>query len=411
MFLSQSHNRKRRNAMQDLQLMLCGPAIESFLQGKKEEIHPITLDHLERLFKLYQKVENVPHETAVNNLTAWLHLCFPEIPEGQVYQCFADAINGGKDFHKALVREFVLPNEHYPFTSEGYIRPTNDPVKLLRLCFLRPDNPHYNLTRVFEAHLFWHLGMRYLLMKVKNKGIYERLPEITLWLEDHLFSSGPTIDTWQALKIHYDPDNYCRWSANPEHPYFWHETWFRHITLLGRIIKVLFEGREKKAEDIFRKVLLKSQGGAPLVADTCAITLVFFNEQDLKDVYEFLKENVFVSSDLISHLRMNGFGHHNNGHSSDKARPYYHFIVHFFGGPLEVQLFLIENWVNRKFSMGPENHRLYRLNQVLPLMEVLMPFGIFPFDWQNPVRVAKMIGLQKKVISSTFCEQTCSKPA
>ena len=399
--------------MEDLRAVLSpGDVIETYLRGEYDRINPITLEHLNRLHALFLKIKDLPTEQAVLIITDWLNLCFPEIPKTQVYQCFSDAIAGAKDFREALVREFCLLNERFPFTSDGLIRPTNDPVKLLNLCWTPLNSPHYNQARSFEAHLFWHLGMRYLLMKVKNKGIYERLPEITLWLEEHLFDQAKAIDAGKRLRIHYDPENFCRYSNDPQKPYFWHETWCRHIAVNGRQIEVLFEGREKKAEDIFRKILLKSQGGAPAITDTCAITLVFFNEQDLQETYELLKEKIFVSGDLVSNLRYNCNGKHKgNSYSSGIANPHYHFLVHFFGGPLEVQIFLIDHWINRKFSLGPENHRLYRLNQVLELLKVLMPHEIFHFDWDDSLRMAKMIALQKAVIKSTFCEITCSSPA
>lgn len=369
---------------------------------------PVSWEQAYRLWHLYSQIQETrTTNQAKETIRAWLKRSLPvtENPYRQLQQ----AIIAAKDFREALVEDFVPDAIRFLFTSEGLVRATNDPVELLKLCWAPAGDQHYNGIRSFEANVFWQLGNRYLLMNLLNETTAVRLPQITLWLENELFHSGlDEIQRQETINIVYDPNNENRFveitQGQPENVLRMF-LWVRLIKTADRVIKVLYDGREKTRNGIFRKSLLKSQGEQPFFSDQSAISLVCLSDQDVEDLNMLLMTKIFPNASVISNFRINGQGGKKvNQHTPTKSLPDKHFVVMTPYGQLEVQIFTFENYFNRNLSCGEENHRLYGLRRILPLIQLFFPKELY-VDWQNPEIASMLKNFQLNMIRTNFQSQ------
>ena len=372
--------------------------------------NPIAWTHLRSLYSLYQKVEKKSADQARRAIADWLHLTTGEkIEKKYLYENFGQAIAAVKDFKQALIREFVPDAIRFPFTSDGIINPTIDPAEILTIIWRPPGDERYRRMRSFVALVYWHLGIRFLMMRIHHKDYSRQLSGLTLWLEKNLFVAEQVEKPYREnITVRYDPANLNRFAGlgacDETQNCLTLALWYRFINTENRLIKVLYDSRIKKEEDNFRKTLVQSKAELPINNDACGITMVFFSRDDLNAAYERMTEphGIFGNGAVISNVKINGHGgKRRNEYSSTVSPPEMQFLVYVQGEVLEVQLFIFDHYFNRKLSFGPENHHLYRLQQSLPLLKLLFPADLF-VDWDNPNIIKLIEALQTAKIAVNY---------
>jgi hypothetical protein len=399
--------------MKDLQYILAPGLIKKILSRETDEFNEISICQAELLLSLYKKIKLAPDRAAEKQIIGdWLGQSFsPEqIAPNELYSSFREAIRKARDFRESLIREFVPDTLRFPFTSDGMVSVTNDPTQLLKTIFAPPGDPFYNDIRSFEALVIWSLGNRYLLMKVNNEKwrTDEHLRRITLLLEDTLFNPGEGIrPRKEILRVFYNPMDAYRFASfilQETLPVIEYQVFYRLIRTENREVPVLYDGREKKDEDAFRKTLLLSKGEMPIVFDQRAISLTFMSKEALLAVRKILFEKLICNGVMISDWKINGHGGKKvNQKSSEKYAADEQFKVYLNGGLLEVQLFTFGNYFNQKLSLGEENHKFYRLGQLLDLLPLIFPASLY-IDWEDPKIKKKLYDLQKARLMSNFAD-------
>ncbi len=399
--------------MKDLQHLFTPVDILLRFKTNPDEIRandPIAFEQLRILYHLYLQVKDLNENDARSRITQWLKLTIgDQIPEDFIYQGFRNAIHAAKDFREALNREFIPESYRYALTSEGVIRPTRDPLQTLMIMWNPPGDQRYAVMRSFEANLLWHLGLRYLLMKIYNFNPGHRLRQLTIWLENNFFANDiTTLPLEKTIHVEYDHAKHYRFvkilkeNETAEHSIRWNLV-YRFIKTKDRVIPVLYDSRDKKEEDIFRKTLLNSTMENPMVNDLCGITLVFFSDQDFEDGYEALTGQVFSNNAAFANYRIDGIGGKKlNKYSAGIYHPDRHFLTYFQGGVVEVQIYKFSHFFNRKFSLGPENHYLYRLEQIKPLLKTLFPQSLTNINWEDKNLEAQLVAFQKHRVEAHF---------
>jgi len=356
---------------------------------KIKQKYPQGYEHTSSLYYLYQQIFELEDTAAKLFIGHWLMQTFGEESSAEVlYQEFSLAISAAKSFREDLLREFATEKIRFAFTSDGIVRPTNDPLELLKMMWHPFGNHIYAIIRSFEANLFWSLGLRYMIMMHYNTSIEGFLSKLTLRLEEKFFSADKGSDFKEELKIAYDPENSNRFvkcldhDESAEHVFIW-PLWFRFVQIGDRYVKLLYHSRSKRPQDLFRKILVKSSAESPMASDADGITFVFFSIEDIENAYKLLKEYLFNNYIAMARYNVNGQGGATNKFSSGIFPPEKHFRVWIWGRWLEVQIFTFQNYFNRKFSIGDENHHLYRLRQIFDLLKLIAPPIIYGVDWEN----------------------------
>ncbi|MDD5043711.1 MAG: hypothetical protein PHD51_03545 [Patescibacteria group bacterium] len=368
--------------------------------------YPDSWDSLMMLWNLYQAVAEVSDGEGEMEIVDWLVSTFGcKIPEDSVYREFTEAIKAAKGFRAGLIREFVSAIYRFRFTSDGVAKPTDDPLKLLKIMWEPEGDERYSEVRSFDAGLFWHLGMRYLLMRVMNDNrVGEQLRETTLTLEERLFDGKAERKmAADSLLVRCDPKNNYRFDLKGSRRVII-PLEFRYIKAGKKVYKVLYENRVKTENDVFRKSLTNNAADNPRARDSCAISLIFFSEEDLRAVWEErLCKDIFSNPDAVSNVVIRGKRkpEEKNHHTSREFFPEMKFISFFCGGILEVQLHLFPKYFNHKYSMGEENHHLYRLRQIQSLLRAAFP-SEFYIDWDDKKIQNSLIAKQKGAISANF---------
>lgn len=374
--------------MEDLKCVLAGADILERVRDDAEALereNPHGYRKLLRLWNLYQRTLNRPPGDAKKIVGRWLQkTAGPSFIERQAYEAFQAATITVKGFLAELIREFIPESLRFPFTSDGVSMPTSDPAELLHLIWDPPGDPEFSRLRAFEAGLFWHLGMRYLLMRLKTQPLESYLREFTLWLEQDLFVDGHGQKRGGYVTAFYDPSDDNHYSEADTGHQLTQQVSYRFIRTGRRhYIKVLYESRVKQENDAFRKSLVKNMADQPVINDYCACTIVVFSIDDLNILRQLLRERIFVNGDAITNAKLNGIGGKPNPYTSGISPPEEQFVAFVYGGQIEVQIFLYPNYFNRHFSTGPENHHLYRLNQVWPLFSLFFPTELYLIDWND----------------------------
>ncbi|MFZ5365087.1 MAG: hypothetical protein ACOZBH_02730 [Patescibacteria group bacterium] len=368
----------------------------------KEKIareYPKGFEHAQSMDRLFRAIASQEVSDARMAISGWLEQTVGDaFPADILYDIFTEAIQEAKGFREELLREFVPEKVRFVFTSEGICRPTNDPINLLRIMHDPPGNSIYRRIRSFEANLFFSLGMRYLIMLMKNKSREAFLSDLTEILESDFFSRDCHGEFRRILEIVYDKNNYHRFvkfleaGESAKHIFRW-PLWFRKISVYGRDMYVLYDSRDKRMQDVFRKTLLDSTAANPIAADVNAITFVFLSEEDLKQAFELLTSKIFTNFVGVVKYRIDGDGD-TNGYSARTNAPNRHFKVWHRGRLVEVQMFLFGNYFNRKFSIDESNHHLYRLRQVCDVLPMLAPQDVYNVDWKDEELLRQMHQLQ-----------------
>ena len=363
---------------------------------KLKETDRIAYDNLFRYHYLYLKIKDKEKAEAANIIALWLSKTVntEDIEFKNMYHELTQAIKSAKRLVMSIVREFMPGSYRFSVSSDGVVRNTNDPIELIRLLFQEKGDPGYAEMRSFEALVNITLGVRYLLTDIENSKREGRLSNYSIWLEKHLFHRTER-SKQELLSIVYDPNNknrFVKFGQGQNSIEF--EAWYRYIKIKDTLIKVMYNGRTKQTEDIFRKVVLTSEGGTRIVDDAQGITLVFMNEDDFEITHDYLMREIFPNAAAISDIQMPDNSSQGNGFSAKISTPQRQFIAHTFAGTMEVQLILYRDYFNRKLSLGEENHLLYRLRQILPLLELLFPTELHKVDWKNKDLIKKMEQLQ-----------------
>lgn len=393
--------------MKDLQHLLEPSHLPLFKKDpealkKKDQI---AYEHFRRLKMLYLKIKDLDKKEAKNVLSLWLAktIDFNDVEVKYMYHELTQAIKSAKGLRLSLVREFVPATFKFPFTSDGLAQNTNDPTDILRMIFSAKGDPDYKRIRSFEALVSWSLGNRYLLTDLENSKKEGQLSKFVIWLENKLFASLNRTRRC-VVDVTYDPENKNRFVRFGKSDYsVSFPVWFRFIKLEKDVLQVMFDARIKQTIDIFRKVLIHSGGEIPTVDDTQGITLVFMDREELESAYEIMMAEIFPNPAAIMDLRIEGCdGKGNNCHSSHIAVPIRQFVAKTFAGTIEVQLILFKDYFNRRNSLGDEIHHLYRLRQVIPLLQMLFPIELYEVDWTDERLLAMMKELQLNRVRVDF---------
>lgn len=400
--------------MKDLTPLFSPPdLIWRFTDNPEQVKHdqPISWHLLRLLHNLYRQIRNVPDGRAKQIITDHVaQIVGHKIERRFIYKEFVEAIQAAKDFRQSLIREFVPDAVRFPLTSDGVVNTTNDPLTLIRLIWEPPGDPRYRTLRSFTANVLWHLGIRYLLMHIENKHPESQLRDLTLQLEKNLFDPAPPDKRNQeTVNIRIDPSNENRFvnfvpagELKSDDHVLRLMLEYRYIRHQDSLIPLLYDSRVKKEDDIFRKTLVKSQAENPTAFDICAISMVFFNANDLERGFEVLTDRIFRDGGSFSSLMIDGNGHKaKNRFSAKTAEAQMKFIVRYNGGLIEVQMLLFPQYFNRRLSLGPENHHFYRLRQILPLLECLFPSTLF-VKWDNPEVLKILEAMQRQKIMTNY---------
>jgi len=314
-------------------------------------------------------------------------------PKEQLYSIFTAAIVNARKFLSYLLYEFIPQDLRFPFSSDGVASPTTDPAELLQIIWQPMGNPRLHSYRTYEAFLTWVLGRRYMWMWQKVQPIASRLRDLTLCLEERLFTGNGDQPRKEIITSFCDVQNAYRWSSTPTAHCVNHLVSTRSAEINGRPCKVLYDGRVKDEQSVFRKCLVKGVGAEYIGNDYCAVTLVTFSAEDYHALRRRLREEIFPDGALVGNLRVNGKSHVRNAFSSDLYWPEEQFIGLFQGQFIEVQLFLYPPFFNRLFSAGEENHYSYRLKQVWPLLQLFFPTEHYLIEW-NEMTYGRLKALQ-----------------
>lgn len=374
---------------------------------KLKRKNPHGYHKIERLHELYQTVRRTPERDRRRVITEFLaKTTGRRIESDRVYDAFEAAIRFGCGFLESLVLEFLPEGLHYPFTSDGVVTPTSDPMEILELIWDPPGSPEYRPLRCYQARLFWHLGMRVLLMNLANQPLASQLRDITLWLEEQLFSRDHGRSRSAIITSSCDPNNFYRYSETPTETCVQNLVSYRYIAVPGSnaLVPVLYNGRIKTPHALLRKVLLKSAGEIPVARDYCAMTLVFLSEEGYRQATPILRRSIFPNGDAIIDLDLNGEGGKStNAHTSGASAPEEKFIAYMYGALTEVQIFRrYSHYFNRRFSLGKENHHLYRMEQVLTLLRVFYPKALYLVDWDDPEILKQIHAKQIRTIEANY---------
>lgn len=380
-------------------------------QNQVRKEFPISWHLLRLLYNLYQQIKDVNERQGRQIITDHIaKIVEPKIERRFIYREFVEAIQAAKDFRQLLIREFVPDAVRFPLTSDGVINPTNDPLTLLHLMWNPPGDQRYRVLRSFTANVFWHLGLRYLLMRIVNKHPESQLRDLTLQLEKNFFDSTPQPGrAKETVNIVYDQENENRFVAlnrdikcDTTDDCLRLMLEYRFVTHNGRTVPLLYDSRVKKEDDIFRKTLVKSQAENPTAFDVCGITMVFFQEADLYLGLETLTDRIFQDTGSFSSLSIDGNGSkYINRFSDHHATAQIKFLVRHQGALIEVQMLLFPQYFNRRLSLGQENHHFYRLRQIIPLLECLFPKELF-IDWQDPEILKILDAMQRQKIMTNY---------
>ncbi|MDP3244743.1 MAG: hypothetical protein Q8M83_03760 [bacterium] len=378
-------------------------------QRALEKKWPFAYEKLYRLHQLYLSVKDKQPEIGQEIIAQHiLQTAGNLLTPATAYAAITSAIKAAKAFLASMVHEFIPELFRLPFTSDGVSTPTDDPLELLKIIWNPPGCSNFASLRSFEANLFWHLGMKYLLMRLQQKPLESQLRDLTLWLENDLFVTAPDAQNQQTIiTCDYDPQNANRFSTFRTGHQLLFPIFYRLIEVedaRGRKkqVLVIYESRIKKEPDLFRKILLYSKDEIPLAGDSCAITLVCFSEEECQLVMEKLRRSFFNNGGAITNLKIKGNGGKENSFSSSLSEPETKFRAFVHGGLVECQIFLFPNFFNRHLSLGEENHHLYRLSQVLPLFALFFPPALYGISWSDDAVKQRLRDLQIHRIMANY---------
>jgi hypothetical protein len=262
----------------------------------------------------------------------------------------------------------------------------HDPTHLRRLIW-------FQAMSLFDLSL----GLAFLERVESLESASEDLEGLLDLLEREFFSG--TFEE-KIVTVYHDPtDDYrvCAkhggkgWENHPqllvarEHRVVFRQTRFKSPVLVGHRVKPPFS--------TLLKIMRQTRDGEtdPLsVRDRRALRFVARDEADATRAVGFLREALHRSGgDLTErvcvpqgqvcgcHVRQD------NRHSDDrfKAR---RFSLVWRGKLFELQVMVMEDYLNSVYSVGPENHRLYRLRQMLDVyLRFLLPSSIYGVRWRD----------------------------
>lgn len=387
--------------MKDLSKLIPCPDLVVNFQKDPQSFKESNPETWENLINLYGLSEEIRKKSAIRGrqiIARWLLRTMGNMVKTRdIYGEFESAIIAVKRFRFHLVREFIPDVLRFPFTSDGIAMPTNDPLELLKMIWLPEGAECLEESRSFDAYLCWQLGVRYLLMRASNNLVGEQLKKFTLLLETDLFVDD--ILEKSAEIVYYNPKNFCRFATKGKHKT---EVILRKRLIQDqyRTLRVMYENRVKTEDDVFRKILLRGTLANPAVTDICALSFIFFSEEDSERGAEILREKIFSKGGIITN-RKSRRDENKNIYSASESLPEQKFIVFINGGWVEAHIYSFPQWFNRRFSLGEENHHLYRLRQVVDLFKIIYPKELY-IDWGDPAINNLLRGLQISRIKSNF---------
>ncbi len=379
--------------MKDLEPILVPfDLIERFLRDPAGAgLNPHGYIRIRQLYALYEQVQEAStadgRQTIANHLEQTMGSKFGNTDH---YTALHLGIKTARGFLEHLVQEFIPNCMRFPFTSDGVVTPTSDPLEMLKLIWQPQGDPSYRSLRNFEALTLWSLGHRAMLIdRVSQQPLPSQLRELTLRLESEsngLFCTSSLLPRASVIQSFCNPQDSYRHTEQPTNVVVDHTISYRHIKVGDTYIRVLYHGRIKDEYGILRSTLLKSKAEIPVARDFCGVTFVFRSNKDYLLAEPILFERVFPNSSAWMDLRIDGNGKKEaNAHSSDHSPPLMQFFTCIVGALTEVQIFLYPNWFNRQCSEGTENHHLYRLKQVIRLFRLFFPKELYLIDWDDTV--------------------------
>ena len=408
-------------------------------------ITKISLRHAQQMHELYDRLKNIgSNKEKIAYLNNLLKVTFGDDHSYNLYEKMIECIIAARDFRRELADDFLPTILQFCCSSDANIDVTDQPIDVIDNIF-KPhggDSVYYRKIRSFVALANWVLAQRYLNMLIQNSGLNanEHLRRVTNYLEDNVFDTQECHCFRTAtLEIFYDnsQNGHNRYKGIKEVTFFnqtGEETSKENIASLKklileksefinggnlptvqfrvyfRVIKVgkisylvLYAGRNKKQNEVFRKTLLYSNV-LTNVSDQRAIMIVCISPRSSEILQlELSRHFPFTPVNFDWEVEDDGVNDE-NPNSADEFKVAEQFKGCLHGKPIEVRFMTLKQFFNSEFSTGPENHNFYKLRRVIPLLEILWPQALYRINFNDPSIYAQMEKLQFGKIESSFSE-------
>lgn len=309
------------------------------------------------------------------------------------YQLMVQCVAEARNTIEGLVRDYFSKQLRHEVEMRLEVVSQEDPVELLRLCGHQGSDMASRRIR-FEAARQLTLAQMYFELRRQGDSVQE-LDRDMADLERELKSSFflPHRSATYEIRAELDPDDdyrvkrlECSADAKARRPSS--ETCihlYPGMRFIPGGIPVLQLARVKENAPL--KLVNKDLRRTSNVNDLCGIKLVFLNLEDLQKGIEHLRHSVVVVPGTVygqaSNLLRSGAVDPSNRHSSEEAR-FTKYYARLFDRWFEFQFELMTDWLNQQFSLGPENHEMYKLRMMLlVLLPKLFPTRLY-LDWSDP---------------------------
>ncbi|MFA4954070.1 MAG: hypothetical protein WC641_02060 [Patescibacteria group bacterium] len=309
------------------------------------------------------------------------------------YQLMIESVVEARNTIETLVGEYFSKQLRHEVEMRLEVVSEEDPFELFRLCGHSGNDMASRRIR-FEAARQLTLAQLYFELRRHGDSIQE-LDRDMSDLERELKASyfEPRRSATFEVKAELDPDDVYRvkhlgWLPDPAQRHQSNETCvylYPGMRFIPGEIPVLQLARVKENAPL--KLVSKDRRNPKSVNDLCGLKLIFFNLEDLQRGIEHLRRSIVVVPGTVygqaSNLSRSGAVDPTNRNSSEDAR-FTKYSALLFDRWFEIQFELMTDWVNEQFSMGRENHEMYKLRL---LLQVILP-KLFPtrlyLDWADP---------------------------
>lgn len=311
------------------------------------------------------------------------------------YRQFEDCVKRARATMQHLLDAFFSEQLRLELEMTADVENADDPYELLKLCSLRGDDLLSQRTR-FEAARQLLLAQVYLEMCRDGNSPEEldvAMRELDTELMHWYFMPGSSACYEVAAEL--DPDNEYRVKrlccAPHRHgaPHLKsHESLavlYPGMRFIPGGIPVLYQARIK--QDAPLKQVLKNRRDTLTIRDLLGIKFIFLNKEDLLRGVEHLRRTVVCVPGTVygeeSNLYRSGVVNETNRYSSEEFRATT-WHARILDRRYEIQIELIDDWINERCSSGPENHILYKTHaNLVELFPKLFPANLY-LVWSNP---------------------------
>lgn len=318
---------------------------------------------------------------------------------------FIWAIKEARASIQRLMDAYIPEVDRLQVDMSSDVESEDDPIELIRLCGLGGEDV---LSRRTRAEARRQLTIAMLLFEMLRFGsspddLDRDLADFDDEMKQEFFIRRKS--TRLLIAADLDPQNAYRVSKFAFEPYgtsdehrvssddrIYGKIDARYIRTDGREIPVIYEARVKR--DPWIKLIQKNERDSRSLLDLCGARFVFFSERDLMAGVDLLRSHVVYVPGTVfgqeSNLVRAGVVDVRNSSSAEEYRAW-KFNVMLFGRFFELQLMLLPDWLNERWSRGPENHVHYKLRRNLSRV---FP-KLFPnVDWNDPGLRMRMHAMQ-----------------